>query len=239
MKLILLAVLVLLVGRGLAMAADQGAIRPDSKLIPSVTVVGFGRVAAKPDMAEITVGVATQDAEAREALKANSEAMDRLLKALAAHNIEEKDILTSGFNVSPQYQYDQNRPPRLVGYQVANTVHVKVRQLATLGQVLDDVVGRGANQVSGISFSVAEPNPLLDQAREQAVADARRKAELYARAAGVTLGNVLLIQEQTPHLPRPLEVAPMAGMAARAAAVPVATGEMDFSATITITYGLK
>lgn len=239
MKLILLAAIVLLVGRGLAIAAEETPPRPDGRLVPSVTVVGSGRASAKPDMAEVNVGVTTQAATAADALHENNDAMDRLLKALAGHGIEEKDILTSGFNVSPQYQYNQNRPPRLVGYQVSNSVHVKVRQLPTLGPLLDDVVGRGANQINGVSFSVAEPNPLLDQAREKAVADARRKAELYARAAGVSLGNVLLIQEYTPHLPRPMEAQPMAAMAGRAAAVPVATGEMDFSATITITYALK
>jgi uncharacterized protein YggE len=114
-------------------------------------------------------------------------------------------------------------------------VRVKVRQLDSLGEVLDQVVGQGANHVQGVGFAVAEPTPVLDEARRKAVADARHKAELYAREAGMEVGPVLLIQEETPHLPRP----PLLGAArAEAAAVPVAEGELEFGASITVTYAM-
>jgi uncharacterized protein YggE len=229
---ILLAALTTLLGQAPDAADDH---RP---LVPSVTVVGSDEVAAKPDMAEITTGVVTQAPAAQDALQNNSEAMQRLLQALTARGIAERDIQTAGFNVSPQYHHDPKgeHPPKIVGYQVSNQVRVKVRRLGQLGPILDEVVSKGANQVHGVAFSVAEPAPLLDEARQKAIEDGRRKAELYCKAAGVTLGRVLLIQEQTPHIIRPGPV-----FAARSAdgAVPVAAGELEFHANITVTFALK
>jgi hypothetical protein len=227
------AVLAVLLLPALAVAADN-----DRPLVPSITVVGSDHVSAKPDMAEITVGVLTEDPVAGQALKANNVAMEELLKFVAGRGIAEKDVQTTAFNVSPQYQHDPKgqKLPRLVGYQVSNQVRVKIRQLALLGPVLDEVVGKGANQVHGIGFSVAEPTGLLDEARKKAMDDARRKAELYANAAGVTLGRVLLIQEQTPHIPVPRQ---MFTRSADGGAVPVAAGELEFHASITVTYAIK
>jgi len=218
-------------------AAEKG------RLVPSITVVGSGKVTARPDMAELQMGVLAQSESAAKALKENSEAMDRLLKTLEARGIAKKDVQTSNFSVSPQYKQVLPRPgeapqrPEIVGYQVSNQVRVKVRNLDALGQVLDEVVNQGANQVNGISFSVAEPEHLLDEARRKAMADARRKAELYATAGGVGLGQVLLVEEQTPQVPRPLMDGMARGMAAMGS-VPVAVGEQDIGATITVTYAV-
>jgi len=221
------------------MAADTDESRSDARaLVPSITVVGSDRVAAKPDMAEIQVGVVTQALSAAKALKDNNQAMAALFKALSARGIADKDTQTSNFTISPQYRQNHQgvQGPEIVGYQVSNQVHIKVRQVASLGEVLDEVVTAGSNQIHGISFTVADPNPLLDEARRKAMADARRKAELYAKSAGVTLGQVLLISEQATHVPGPMMFgAPMA----RAAAVPIAAGEQEFSASITVTYRIK
>jgi uncharacterized protein len=224
---------------GLGIVASGPSVQPEGKreLLPSITVVGSGEVGAKPDMAQIQVGVVTQAPSAAKALADNNEAMDKLFKTLAERGIRDKDIQTSNFSVSPQYRQPQPGQPQqeIVGYQVSNQVAVKVRQLQTLGKVLDDLVTKGANQVHGITFSVAEPESLLDQARLKAIADARRKADLYARAARTKLGRVLLIEEATPRVPRPVGF----GMAMeRAAAVPVAPGEQEYHASITVTYAL-
>src|SRR5262249_43538113 len=135
----------------------------DRPLVPSITVVGTGEASARPDMAHLQIGVVTQSASAGEALRSNNDAMDRLLKALAARDIAEKGGQTSNFSVPRQYRRGPHgqMEPEIVGYQVSNQVHVKVRQLATLGAVLDEVVRKGANQVQGITFSVAEPQPIL------------------------------------------------------------------------------
>jgi hypothetical protein len=146
-------------------------------------------------------------------------------------------VQTSSFSVTPLYKRGPHgeQLPEIVGYRVGNAVRVKVRKLDSLGQVLDEVVQQGANQVHGVSFSIAEPTAPLDEARRKAMADARRKAELYAKEAGVEVGRVLLIQEQTPHLPGPLFVG---GARAEAAGVPIAEGELDFAAVISVTYAI-
>jgi uncharacterized protein YggE len=197
--------------------------------------VGSGKVSARPDMAQIQVGVVTEAPSAAKALKDNNDAMARLFATLGGRGIARKDVQTSHFSVAPRYKRGSHgeQLPEIVGYRVGNVVQVKVRKLDALGQVLDEVVRQGANQIQGVSFAVAEPTPLLDEARRKAMADARRKAELYAKEAGVEVGRVLLIQEQTPHLPGPLVV----GVArSETAGVPIAEGELDFGATITVTY---
>jgi len=204
-------------------------------LIPSITVVGSDHVAAKPDMADVQVGVTTQAQNAATALKENNEAMEKLFKTLSEKGIAEKDRQTSGFNVSPRYRNPKpgEEQSQIIGYQVSNVVRIKVRELSALGGILDEVVTAGANQVHGISFAVAEPTKYVDEARRKAMADARRKAELYASAEHVKVGDVLLIEEVTAH-PRPLMMEGMLGKAA--AAVPVAAGELEFHANITVTY---
>jgi uncharacterized protein YggE len=223
---------------GLA-ASFLAPVRAEEKqaLVPSLSVVGSGRVAARPDMAQIQVGVVTEAPSAAKALENNNGAMAKLFSALDRRGIDRKDVQTSNFSVTPQYKRGAHgeQLPEVVGYRVSNAVCVKVRKLDALGQVLDEVVQQGANRIQGVSFSVAEPTPLLDKARVEAMADARRKAELYAREAGVEVGRVLLIQEQTPHLPAPL----VAGLArAEAAGVPVAEGEQEFGAVISVTYAI-
>lgn len=206
-------------------------------LVPSITVVGSGKASARPDMAQVQVGVVTQAPSAAKALQDNNEAMAKLLRAVEGHGIAKKDVQTSNFAVMPQYRRGPHgeQLPEIVGYEVNNEARVKVRQLDALGQVLDDVVQQGANRVQGISFSIADPTPLQDEARRKAMADARRKAELYAKEAGAEVGMVLLIQEQTPHPPMP----EFRGVAlAGAGAVPVAPGEQELQASITVTYAL-
>jgi len=147
------------------------------------------------------------------------------------------DVQTTSLQVSPRYAYDRTgeTPPRIVGYTASNQVRVKVRTLGSLGSLLDQVVKSGANRLEGVSFSSSEPDRALNEARRRAVADARRRAELYAQAAGVGLVRPLRIQEQAAGIfPRRV----FAGLAAAraAAAVPVAPGEQGVAASVTVTY---
>jgi uncharacterized protein YggE len=214
--------------------------RADEKqvLVPSITVVGSDKVSARPDMAQVQVGVVTEASSAATALKENNDGMTKLFSSLEERGVPRKDVQTSNFSVMPQYKRGPHSEQlsEIVGYRVNNSVAVKVRKLEALGQVLDEVIQKGANQIQGVSFSVAESTPLLDEARRKAVADARRKADLYAKEAGVEVGQVLLIQEQTQHIPGPMVV----GLArSQAAGVPIAEGELDFGATITVTYAIS
>jgi uncharacterized protein YggE len=192
-------------------------------------------------MATVQVGVVTEGASASEALKKNSEAMAGLMQSLAGQGIADKDIQTTNVSVSPRYSSYSSSGDRgsmhIVGYEASNNVQAKIRQLPNLGSILDDVVEKGANRMHGVAFSVAEPNPILDQARQKAIQDARRKADLYATAAGLKVGRVLLIEEQSHHLPR---MEPMVmGRAMAASAVPVASGEQEFRVSISVTYALE
>ena len=200
----------------------------------TVTVSGAGTVAAAPDLAEITIGVVTQALTGAQALAANSQAMERLLQALGGLGIAARDIQTTNISVSPLRRPD-GQPPEITGYEVSNQVRVKVRDLARLGRVLDQQVGQGANLVYGIRFGLQEPAPRLDEARKLAMADARRRAELYATTAGLKLGRVVAVQEAGAASPRP-EMAPRVMMSA---AVPVVPGEQEIQASVIVTFTLE
>lgn len=196
---------------------------------------GHGEVKAAPDQVDITAGVTTSAATAAAALAANSARMKTVFAALARLGVPEKNIQTSSFSVSPQYGNGaNNEAPRLTGYQVSNNVSLRLDDVGKLGGALDALVTAGANQMNGISFSIKDPAPLLAEARAQAVADAKARAETYARAAGVTLGPILSISEGGGDMPRPLLRA--APMAFAAKAVPVAPGEESVAADISIVW---
>lgn len=210
----------------------------------TISIEGRGEVRAAPDMASINSGVTTQGATAREALDANSAAMTDLIAALKEAGIENRDIQTSGFSVNPNYVYSDARddlgytlPPRINGYQVSNSVTVLVRDLDTLGSILDRSVTVGANTVNGVTFSVADPSELLNEARKAAFADARTKAELYAEAAGAELGDLESISErQDFNGPQPYPMYARAEMAA--SSVPVEAGEMTFAISVNVAWDL-
>ncbi|MGJ5139430.1 SIMPL domain-containing protein [Bradyrhizobium oligotrophicum] len=204
---------------------------------PAITVSGEASVTAPPDLAQIDAGVASDAKTAREAAEANNAAMAKVLQALKSAGIADKDYQTSRLSIQPQYA--QNRPgqPAVTGYRASNRVTIKVHDVAKVASVIDTLVGAGANDVGNIYFSVAEPSKLLDQAREKAVADARRKAEIYAKAAGVTLGQPLNIAEDgapAPVFRAKTFAAPMA-----ATPTPVAQGEETLSITVNVTWAIK
>ena len=122
-----------------------------------------------PDIATVSAGVVTQAADGNTAMRQNAEQMSRVLAAVKAAGVAAKDVQTSGINLNPQYRYEENQPPRITGYQASNTVTVKLRDVAKMGQVLDALVASGANQINGPSFGIDEPEPLYDQARADAL----------------------------------------------------------------------
>jgi uncharacterized protein YggE len=213
----------------------------------SMQITGHGEVVAAPDTAFITSGVTSQGATAKEALDANNADMAKLIETLKGAGIQSVDIQTSGFSVNPNYVYTDARdangyqlPPKIVGYTVSNMVSVHVRDLASLGAVLDQAVTVGANTISGISFAVEDPAELYNEARRAAFADARDKAELYADAAGVELGALSLISELTGYNqpPQPYMMKVQAASADRAM-VPVEVGQLTFSIDVNVSWELE
>jgi hypothetical protein len=200
-----------------------------------ITITGEGRVAAVPDMATVTLGVSAEAPTARAAMDETSAGVAALMATLAEAGIEPRDVQTSGLFLNPVWTQPTSgaEPPRITGFSAANTVTVRVRAIEGLGGVLDGVLDAGANTFQGLSFGLQDPEPRLDEARQAAVADARRKAELIATAAGVTLGEVVSIAEDQGMA----SPAPMFRMeAAMADAVPVAAGETLVTARVTIVW---
>ena len=253
MKLFTFALAMLL---GLLGSNPLSAQEKDSKLIPSITVVGTGKVNVKPDIVLVQVGVVSDAKLASEALTKNNKEMKALLELLRGKGIEDRDVQTTQFSVGPKYEYGQddgNQPiqqapgfqgkafpvphqPRMVGYEVTNMVQLKIRKLDQLGELLDLLIRGGANRVQGISFSVDEPEKFLAKARLEAIQKAKSLADEFATAAGVKAGRPLLIQEQSMGMPWPVAV-PMA-MAGRDVDVPLAAGEQMLTAQVTVTYAL-
>ncbi len=222
----------------LSPAIAQTELKPGT-----ISLQGVGEVASAPDMAVVNSAVVTNALTAREALDANTAAMSKLFALLRDSGIEDRDIQTSDFSVQPQYVYpnrpDANgnpKPPRIVGYQVFNNVSVRVRDLDILGQLLDNAVTVGANQINSISFAVSETAELLADARRAAMADAIARAELYAEAAGLSLGRIISIREDGGS--RPVFQPEMARMAMASDAVPVSAGELTFSRQVSVEWEL-
>jgi uncharacterized protein len=204
----------------------------------SVTVTGEASVFARPNVATLSAGVVSEASTAADALAANSGATQAVIDRVKAQSVEARDIQTSGFSLQPVYAQtkDDNAAPKIVGYRVSNTVSVRIRDLAQLGAVMDKVVAAGANTMGGIEFQVSDQSALADDARKAAFADAKRKADLYAAAAGATLGPVMTLSEQTAGGPPPR---PMYRMEAAAAAVPVETGENEIRVEVSATFLLQ
>jgi uncharacterized protein len=203
--------------------------------VPSrtITMSGHGEVRAAPDMVTLSAGVTSEAPSAAAALAANSSRMQAVFAALKKLGIADKEMQTSNFSVSPQMS---GQPVRLTGYQVNNQVRAQLNDVGKLGAALDALVTAGANQMNGIDFAIKNPAPLLAEARASAVADAKAKAEIFAKAAGVSLGPILSISESGGYV-QPLAGRPMMMMAAKAA--PVAAGEESVTAEISIIWEIR
>ena len=178
--------------------AQQPQSRPEARVI----VNGEGSVTVQPDYAQVTTGVTTRAKTVKEATEANTKLILLIIAALQDSGIEQKDIQTSRFSVQPVYAPPQpNTEPKFSGFSVSNQITITIRQIATVGTVLDRVIAAGATDVGGVEFLHSDLSKALDQAREAAVADARRKAELYAHAAGLELGRVAWITEDPSYAP--------------------------------------
>jgi len=202
----------------------------------SITVSASGSVSAVPDTARITSGVATEAPVARDAVSKNSEAMQKIIAGLKAGGIDEKDIQTTSFHIEPRYTRAREGEASVIdGYRATNQVQVVVRNLDKLGEVLDRLASLGANEMAGLSFDVSQAEKLKDDARKEAVANAHRRAKLYADAAGVELGEVLTIDESGDNAPHPI----FAGRALKADAVPIERGSETLEATVSVTWALE
>lgn len=205
-----------------------------------LTVSGHGEASGSPDEAQLSAGVTTQAKTAADALAQNASRMNAVFAALKKLGVPEKKIQTSNFNVSPQYPaYNANNtePQRIVGYEVSNQVNVTL-DVGKLGPALDTLVAAGANQINSVSFGIADPKPLLTDARSDAVADAMDRAKTYAKAAGVSLGSIVSISDSDVTISPPVPMVRAMAMA-KADSTPVAAGEQTVSASVTVVWEIR
>ena len=215
---------------------------PSADAPRTISVTGHGEASAEPDMATVRVGVETQAEAPGAAVEENSARVTRVIEEIRAAGVAPEDIQTANFSVYPVY--DHNRPeqtgegPPILGFRVANEVVAQVREVERVGEVLASVVEAGANRINSLSFGIDDDTTLRDQARRAAVENARHLAELYAEAAGVTLGAVLTISDR-PTGPIPVDQGMMRMEMAQADAVPIQRGENTVTATVDVTWEIE
>ena len=201
-------------------------------------VVANGEVTRVPDIVHINAGVVTQAESATEAIRQNAARMEAVRAALRRAGIADRDIQTSSINLNPNYRYAENQPPALIGYQATNQVNVKFRDIANSGRILDALVAEGANQISGPMLAIDRPEAALDEARTQALANARARAELYARALNMRVARVLAISETGTAYPPPRPMMAR-GMVAQDASTEIVPGEQTLSVSLTVSFELQ
>lgn len=233
---LLLAAALAVPGAASAQATAPASVASGDGTLLSVSARGEAH--RVPDVATLSAGVVTQAADANAALRANAAQMNRLMEAVRAAGIAERDIRTSGLNVSPQYRRSDGEAPEISGYQASNTVNLKVREIDGLGQVIDALVASGANQVHGPQFEIGEPDEAYDEARRAALEAARSRAGLYADVLGLQVRRIISISEGGGFRPQPMPMVGMRAMSVAADASPVSPGESTLSVNLDVVFEL-
>lgn len=234
-----------------ALALGAAAI-PQSALAQAVATVPLlqgtrldisatGEVSRVPDVAIISAGVVTRAPTASAAIEQNAARMERVRAALKRAGIEDRDIQTSSINLNPEYNYANNQPPRLTGYQASNMVSIRFRDIKNSGKILDALVAEGSNQINGPSLTIDKPEAALDEARTKAIANGRARAELYARTLGMRVVKLLSVSEGGGYnIPPPM---PMVGYAraemAQDASSKIDPGEQKLQVSVSMSFELQ
>ena len=242
------AVVAILAGAGVAITAILAAGRGETKAVAEnlpeqrgIAVTGHGEVFIKPDTAFVNVGVSVLAPSVAEARNKAAEEMDAVVASVKGNGVKDEDIQTTSFSIEPQYDYSANKP-QLQGYRVSNTVSVRIRDLNSVGKIIDDGARAGGDDVviNGIRFTIDNNKSAIEQARKQAMDDAHDKADQLSRLGSVTLGDPITISESGGALPPPIYYD-----AARYAAAPaekstvVEPGQLSVSVDVAVTYSIK
>lgn len=203
-------------------------------------VVALGESRRAPDIADINAGVVTEAPTAREAIAQNAARMERVMAALRDAGVEERDIRTSAISLNAQYDYVENEGQRLRGYQAMNQLTISFRDIADAGAILDALVAQGINQINGPTLRIDEPESALDEARRDAIATARSRADLYAAAAGLRVRRIISISEQgAAPQPTPFPMIFARAEAAQDASTQIAPGEQELQVTVMVSFELE
>ncbi|MEX0690158.1 MAG: SIMPL domain-containing protein [Candidatus Paceibacterota bacterium] len=224
-------------------SAYSNSVQPDS----SFSVSGEGEVVAVPDVAEFNYRVITEGGDDMASLQqSNSEKINSANEFLKENGVDEKDIRTSSYSLSPRYQYYRCEegpcpPPEIVGYSINQSVQVKVRDFSILGDLLSGVVERGANSVSNLNFTIDDPTELKNQAREEAIAQARDKAKSIAKAGGFKVGKLLSLDENvySPYEKMQSMVSDEAGFGRGGESPVIEPGSQEVTVNVHLRYEIK
>tara|TARA_Y100000310_G_scaffold344574_1_gene458077 strand:- start:4649 stop:5422 length:774 start_codon:yes stop_codon:yes gene_type:complete len=237
--ILLLAILILFLAvlTWNAFSTHQYIGKSDTQLY-TITISGEGGVTATPDITQVSLGYQTEDQDVAKAQQDNTEKMNKLINQLKDLDIDKEDIKTTNYSIYPRYDYI-NRQQTLRGYQVSQNVSVKIRDLDKIGEVLSLAGSAGANQVSGLSFTIDDPEDLRQQAREEALANAKEKAEALAKVAGVKLGRLVSFNESGGGYDYPMPMfaeAKAMDIGIGGAAPDIEPGSQDITVNVTVTY---
>lgn len=229
----------LVLGLGSAFAAVAQAVpaqvAADGTLL---SISAEGEVKRAPDIARLSTGVVTRDADAQAAMDANAAQMQKVIAAIKRAGIADADIQTSGVNLFPQYRYGEDQPPEITGYEAHNTVEITVRDIEALGEVVDALVAAGANQINGPSFDVEDKQAAFDEARRIALENARGRALMYAQTLGMQVERIVSISEGHGFAPpQPVPMMAMARME-KAADTPIEPGQSTLSVNLDVVFEL-
>ncbi|MBU2263126.1 SIMPL domain-containing protein [Patescibacteria group bacterium] len=241
----LLSILVIVLAIFLAIQAYNGFqegkyIGKDIMPSNTITVSAAGEVFAKPDIAQISVSAVREAKTVLEAQKSHTESINKIVAYLKDSGIEEKDIRTSAYNIYPRYDYLRDKGQVFRGYEVSQTLDVKIRDLEKVGKILGGVAEMGANQVGGINFVIDDEDAVKEEARKQAIDKAKEKADQIAKDLGVSFGRLVSFYESSGDFPiyRSYMTEGMGG--AEPVPVPeIPSGENKVTVTINLTYEIK
>lgn len=230
----ILGVAALLPGTGL-WAAPESATPQGTRLELSAEA----HVLRRPDIATISAGVVSEAPTAAAAMADNAQRMTGVIAALRKAGIADRDIRTAAIMLHPQYRHVEGQDPRITGYQATNQLSIRFRDIGRTGAILDALVAQGANQISGPDFGLDDPESALNEARVAAVAKARARAELYAKAAGLRVARIVHISEAQDMLPRPMPMMVMAMDRKAGAESSIEPGEQRVGVTISVSFALE
>ncbi len=214
----------------------------ETGLLETISVTGTGHATLTPDRFSFSAGVQTTAPTVEEAVNQNNTKMQNVIAAFKKAGATDQEIRTANFSIYPQQVYEQGQPPRVVGYQAANSVVVTKKDISAAGRLLQVALNAGANETSGLSFEVSDPSRGRDQGLRAAFDDARAKAALLAQAAGRMLGRAMTIIEGTavtPPPPRPMQVGVMAAKAEAVSMVPVESGSRELTYTVSVMFEMR
>ena len=202
------------------------------------SVIGEGKESVIPNIAEIRIGVITEGNDLKNLQQENSDKMNKIINFLKSRGINEEDIKTENYSITPKYDYKFS-PYRIVGYTISQNLVVKIRDLTKIGDILQGAVQNGANNVSGPNFTIDEPEVYLEKAREKAILDAKEKAEKIAKVAGFKLGKIVSINEYSMAQPIPLYLKSL-GIGGETEAPPqIEPGSQEIKVQVNITFEIK